>query len=41
MKIYIDNDYKCHTSPGEGMTEVETAKALLERYGVVSDGGET
>lgn len=24
MKIYIDNDYKCHTSPGEGLTEVET-----------------
>ena len=24
MKIYVDNDYKCHTSPGEGMTEVET-----------------
>ena len=24
MTIYIDNDYKCHTSPGEGLTDVET-----------------
>lgn len=24
MTIYIDNDYKCHTSPGEGLTAVET-----------------
>ena len=24
MKIYIDNDYKCHTTPGEGLTAVET-----------------
>ena len=24
MTIYIDNDYKCHTSPGNGLTAVET-----------------
>ena len=24
MIIYIDNDYKCHTSPGEGLTAIET-----------------
>ena len=24
MTIYIDNDYKCHTSAGEGLTVVET-----------------
>ena len=24
MTIYIDNDYKCHVSPGEGLTAVET-----------------
>lgn len=24
MKIYIDSDYKCHTSPGEGLTAIET-----------------
>ena len=24
MTIYIDNDYKCHTSAGEGLTAVET-----------------
>ena len=24
MTIYIDNDYKCHTSPADGMTAVET-----------------
>ena len=24
MTIYIDNDYKCHTSPGDGLTAVET-----------------
>ena len=25
MKIYIDNDYKCHVSQGKGMTEIETS----------------
>lgn len=24
MTIYTDNDYKCHTSPSEGLTAVET-----------------
>ena len=24
MTIYIDNDYKCHTSPADGLTAVET-----------------
>ena len=24
MTIYIDNDYKCYASPGEGLTAVET-----------------
>ena len=24
MTIYIDSDYKCHTSPGEVLTAVET-----------------
>ena len=24
MTIYIDSDFKCYTSPGEGLTAVET-----------------
>lgn len=24
MKIYIDDDYKCHISPADGRTEIET-----------------
>ena len=24
MTIYIDSDYKCHSSSGDGMTAVET-----------------
>lgn len=24
MTIYIDSDYKCHTSPSDGLTAVET-----------------
>lgn len=24
MKIYIDSDYKCYTSPAEGRTAIET-----------------
>lgn len=24
MTIYIDSDFKCHTSPGDGLTAVET-----------------
>ena len=23
MKVYIDNDYKCHVSPAEGLREIE------------------
>lgn len=23
MTVYIDNDYKCHTSPGDGFTEID------------------
>ena len=44
MKIYVDNDYKCHTSPGEGMTEVETdsftgmCKQVIEGYRFVPAG---
>lgn len=26
MTIYIDSDYKCHTSPGEGLTAVERGR---------------
>lgn len=25
MKIYIDNEYKCHVVPGEGLTPEETS----------------
>ena len=44
MTIYIDNDYKCHTSPGEGMTEVETdafegkCRRYIEGYRFVPAG---
>lgn len=24
MTIYIDNEYKCHTSPADGLTAIET-----------------
>ena len=24
MTIYIDSDYKCHTTPGDGLTSIET-----------------
>ena len=24
MTIYVDSDYKCHVSPGDGLTPVET-----------------
>ena len=26
MTIYIDSDYKCHTSAGEGLTAVERGR---------------
>ena len=44
MKIYIDNDYKCHTSPGEGLTAVETdafdgkCRQFIEGYRFVPGG---
>lgn len=25
MKVYIDSEFKCHVSPGEGLTEVEVS----------------
>lgn len=44
MKIYIDNDYKCHTSPGDGLTAVETdafdgkCRQFIEGYRFVPGG---
>ena len=44
MTIYIDNDYKCHTSPGEGRTAVETnafdgkCRQYIEGYRFVPTG---
>lgn len=44
MTIYIDNDYKCHTSPGEGLTAVETdafngkCRRYIEGYRFVPAG---
>ena len=44
MKIYIDSEYKCHVSPGEGLTAVETdffdgkAPGFIEGYRFVPDG---
>ena len=44
MTIYIDNDYKCHTSPGEGLTAVETdffdgkCRQYIEGYRFVPPG---
>lgn len=44
MTIYIDNDYKCHTSPGEGLTAVETdafdgkCRQYIEGYRFVPAG---
>ena len=44
MTIYIDNDYKCHTAPGDGLTEVETdyfdgkCAAYVEGYRFVPTG---
>ena len=44
MTIYIDNDYKCHVSQGEGMTEIETsffdnkAPEFIEGYRFVPAG---
>ena len=44
MKIYIDSDYKCHVSQGEGMTEIEAsffdnkASEFIEGYRFVPAG---
>lgn len=44
MTIYIDSDYKCHTSPGDGLTAVETdafegkCKQVIEGYRFVPAG---
>lgn len=45
MTIYIDNDYKCHTSPADGLTAVETdtfdgkCRQYIEGYRFVPAGG--
>lgn len=44
MRIYIDNDCKCHVSPGEGLTAVETdffdgkCRQFIEGYRFVPAG---
>ena len=44
MTIYIDSDYKCHTSPGEGLTAAETdafdgkCSRVIEGYRFVPAG---
>ena len=44
MTIYIDNDYKCHTSPADGLTAIETdafddkCKQFIEGYRFVPVG---
>lgn len=44
MTIYIDSDYTCHTSPGEGLTAVETdafdgkCRRYIEGYRFVPAG---
>lgn len=44
MTIYIDSEYKCHTSPGEGLTAVETdafngkCRQYIEGYRFVPAG---
>jgi hypothetical protein len=44
MTIYIDEDYKCHTAPGDGLTAVETdvfdgkCKQFIEGYRFVPVG---
>ena len=44
MTIYIDSDYKCHASPGEGLTAVETdifdgkCRQYIEGYRFVPAG---
>ena len=44
MTIYIDSDCKCHTSPGDGLTAVETdafdgkCRQVIEGYRFVPTG---
>ena len=44
MTIYIDNDFKCHVSPGDGLTSVETdafegkCRQYIEGYRFVPAG---
>lgn len=44
MTTYIDSDYKCHTSPGDGLTAVETnafdgkCRQYIEGYRLVPAG---
>lgn len=44
MTIYIDNDYKCHTSPADGLAAVETdafdgkCRQYIEGYRFVPAG---
>ena len=44
MKIYIDSYYKCHTSPGDGLTAIETdafdgkCRRYIEGYRFVPAG---
>lgn len=44
MTIYIDSDYKCHVSPGEGLISVETdafdgkCRQFIEGYRFVPAG---
>lgn len=44
MTIYIDSDYRCHVSPGEGLTAVETdafdgrCRQYIEGYRFVPAG---
>ena len=44
MTVYIDSDYKCHTSPADGLTAVETdffdgkCRQFIEGYRFVPPG---
>lgn len=44
MKVYIDSEFKCHVSPGEGLTEVEVSffdnkcNEFIEGYRFVPPG---
>lgn len=44
MIVFVDSDYKCHTSPGEGLTAMETdafdgkCRQYIEGYRFVPSG---